>query len=145
MRVKFKNPGKVARYRGSLSNLLSFFVDYDMLFLLSHQSLATMAASAMLSIGAGAGTEFISEFRQLGRVESKFCERPRKLFRCSCMNGHNFPHKCIWRIPRTRNFIFKSRDSSLVLAFGKEVKDSFLYSLSLSRYLHFGLFWFWLL
>jgi len=33
----------------------------------------------------------------------------------------------------------------LVLAFGKEVKDSFLYSLSLSRYLHFGLFWFWLL
>lgn len=122
------------------------FVDYDMLLLLSHQPVATMAASTILS-GAGAcmGTEFISEFRQLGRVKSKFCERRRKLFRCSCMNGHNFPHKCIWRIPRKTNFIFKSRDSSLVLALGKEVKDSFLYSLSLFPYLHFGSFWFWLL
>ncbi|XP_059444443.1 protein Iojap, chloroplastic isoform X1 [Corylus avellana] len=94
-----------------------------MLLFLSHQSVATMAASAMLSIagtGAGLGTEFISEFRQLGRVKSKFYERRRKLFRCSCMSGHNFPHKCIWRIPRKTNFIFKSRDSSLVLALGKE-------------------------
>lgn len=35
------------------------------------------------------------------------------------MNEQHFPHRCIWRVPRFRHFISKSRDS-LVLAFGKE-------------------------
>uniref|UniRef100_A0A7N2MGG1 Protein Iojap, chloroplastic n=1 Tax=Quercus lobata TaxID=97700 RepID=A0A7N2MGG1_QUELO len=83
-----------------------------------------MAVSTMLSItGTGAGNPFTGEFRPLGLFELKFYERPRKPYGSSCMNGHHFPHhKCIWRIPSNRNLNSKSKDSSLVLAIGKEVE-----------------------
>ncbi|KAB1216002.1 Protein Iojap, chloroplastic [Morella rubra] len=68
------------------------------------------------------GTQFSGEFQRLGRVGSKVSERPKKLFGCSCMNWHHFPlNDCIWRIPGSRNFNVKSRNSSLVLAIGKEL------------------------
>lgn len=81
-----------------------------------------MAVSTILSItGTGAGNPFTGEFRPLGLFESKFYERPRKPYGSSCMNGHHFAHhKCIWRIPSNRNLNSKSKDSSLVLAIGKE-------------------------
>ncbi|XP_035542980.1 protein Iojap, chloroplastic-like [Juglans regia] len=78
----------------------------------------------MLSIagtGAGTATEFFGEFRHLCRVESKFRQRPKRISVCKCMDGNNFSHhNCIWRLPSTRNFNFKTRDSYLVMAIGKE-------------------------
>lgn len=85
--------------------------------------------------GCSSGTQFSGEFQRLGRVGSKVSERPKKLFGCSCMNWHHFPlNDCIWRIPGSRNFNIKSRNSSLVLAIGQEVRDGFilLYSICTS-------------
>ncbi|KAG6683270.1 hypothetical protein I3842_12G004200 [Carya illinoinensis] len=83
-----------------------------------------MAVGTMLSIaGTGAGTanEFFGEFRNLCRVESKLRQRPKRISVCTCMDGNNFSHyNCIWRVPSTRNFNFKTRDSYLVMAIGKE-------------------------
>lgn len=141
------NLGNFARYGVSLSSF------WAQTLLSSHlhsytqcnkcPSSSTMAVSTMLSItGTGAGNPFIGEFRPLGLFESKFYERLRKPYGSSCMNGHHFPrHKCIWRLPSYRNLNSKSKDSSLVLATGKEVKDSFIIIILLVL-LSFSSFWF---
>lgn len=82
----------------------------------------------MLSIagtGAGTATEFFGKFRHLCRVESKCRQRPKTISVCSCMAGNKFSHRnCIWRVPGTKNFNFKSRDSYLIEAIGKEVREN---------------------
>lgn len=87
-----------------------------------------MVVGTMLSIAgtaAGTATEFFGEFRHLCRVESKFRQRPKRISVRKCMDGNNFSHhNCIYRVPSTRNFNFKTRGSYLVMATGKEVRDN---------------------
>ncbi|KGN53523.1 protein Iojap, chloroplastic [Cucumis sativus] len=87
-----------------------------------------MALSTTLSLhGAGAGTLFGAELRQLGHDYFGVFKRPRKQIFCSCWNGSPFPYRnCLWRVPSVNNFHLKSMESSPLFAVGGEAEDGFL-------------------
>ncbi|KAG5235734.1 protein Iojap [Salix suchowensis] len=63
-----------------------------------------MAVSTALSIaGAGAGNRFSGEFQQLGRVDTRLSQKPRKHSVWLCLCRHQSPHyyKCFWQESRT--------------------------------------------
>lgn len=83
-----------------------------------------MAVSTALSIaGAGAGTRFSGDFQQLGRVETRLSQKPRKHSGWLCMYRHQLPHyyKCFWQESRTEKLSFKQS-----LALRKDSDDGFL-------------------
>lgn len=83
-----------------------------------------MAVSTALSIaGAGAGTRFSGDFQQLGRVETRLSQKPRKHSGWLCLYRHQLPHyyKCFWQESRTEKLSFKQS-----LALRKDSDDSFL-------------------
>ncbi|XP_044504353.1 uroporphyrinogen decarboxylase-like isoform X2 [Mangifera indica] len=88
-----------------------------------------MPISATLSISSGVtGTLLSVEFQQLGRVEIKLSQKPRK----HCIYGHRFPsYKCFWQVPRSRKLKnFKPRELPLHFAYGKDAEDRSLSNLS---------------
>lgn len=83
-----------------------------------------MAVSTALSIaGAGAGNRFSCEFQQLGRVETRLSQKPRKHCGWLCLYRHQLPHyyKCFWQESRTEKLSFKKK-----LALRKDSDESFL-------------------
>lgn len=83
-----------------------------------------MAVSTALSIaGAGAGTRFSGDFQQLGRVETRLSQKPRKHSGWLCLYRHQLPHyyKCFWQESRTEKLSFKQS-----LALRKDSDDGFL-------------------
>ncbi|XP_038876545.1 protein Iojap, chloroplastic isoform X2 [Benincasa hispida] len=87
-----------------------------------------MALSTTLSLhGAGAGTLFGGELRQLGHDNFRVSKRPRKQNFCSCWNGSPFPNQnCIWGMPSANNFHLKSMECSPLFAVEGEAEDGFL-------------------
>uniref|UniRef100_A0A6N2N5M9 Protein Iojap, chloroplastic n=1 Tax=Salix viminalis TaxID=40686 RepID=A0A6N2N5M9_SALVM len=97
-----------------------------------------MAVSTALSIaGAGAGNRFSCEFQQLGRVETRLSQKPRKHCGWLCLSRHQLPHyyKCFWQESRTEKLSFKKN-----LALRKDSDESFLSNVEDTDEMFDGLF-----